>query len=227
MVVKSPNLISYTTVADSFCLNDTMYGMSDHHLSHSSLESLSENSLGRSPSIDNKSGDNYSSSPLSDTYQRGGSQSSLSDTMSPNEYTDLRSPGRHEGFFGPNPLFEANLSANSPYGNQTFGIFGGPSNMQQMCNNGPLPMIGNSMEMKSPLEIKSMQSPPFYSHELPHMHSQLPSPNSHRHMPPINIPSMPTFSGYRPYPQVNEIFAQSKQDFYMQPPFYNGYPNYW
>ena len=98
-----------------------------------------------------------------------------------------------------------------------------------------LPDLKSSMD-----SMKGVQSHPFLpSHDsMPTIHStggggggQLPpSPNPHRSsgMSPLSIPSIPPFSGYRSYPQVGDMFTPPpKQDFYMQSPFYPGYPNYW
>lgn len=230
MVVKASPL-SYT---DQFCFNDTMYTISDHLDNHTTQNDnvASATSINRqSPSLDNDSNGYYSASPPAGLYHRSGSQSSLSGTMSPPDYAELRSPRQENHFFGSsNSMFEQSLSPSTSYPSQSFGIFGSQANIQQICTSGPL-MINNSLEIKSPtLEIKqSIQPSPFYSEEqLPTIHNQLPSPNSQRsNAPPVNIPNMPTFSGYRPYQQVGEMFTPGKQEFYMQTPFYNGYPNYW
>lgn len=188
----------------------------------------------------NKSNSYYSASP-SDNFQRSNSQSSLSGTMSPQEYTDLRSPLRQDSAFFPQhntTMFDPTAVPNSgvtSYPAQSFGIFGGGNgNLQHLGNSGVHMMNNSGLDMNSKLEIKAnMQQSPhaFYAHESsqPPFHgNQLPSPNSHRsNMASLGLPSISPFPGYRPYPQINEVFP-SKQEFYMQSPFYPaGYPNYW
>lgn len=190
-----------------------------------------------SPNVDeNKANSYYSTSPT-DNFQRSNSQSSLSGTMSPQEYTDLRSPIRQDSAFFPNStMFDPSVAPNScinTYPAQSFGIFGGNGNVQHIGNSGVNMMNAGGLDMKSNLEIKAnMQQPhSFYSHEStqPAFHgSQLPSPNSHRsNMAPLGLQNVSPFPGYRPYPQINEVFGPTKQEFYMQSPFYPGYPNYW
>ena len=232
MVVKDSD-IGYPA---SIYFNDTMYSVSEAMDSTASqLENLtSANSIHNrhSPSLDGKSAGYYSTSPSSGNFQRPGSQSSLSGTMSPQDYGDMRSPTRQEAsFFTHTSLFDPTSgthSGSNTYAAQSFGIFGAPGNLQPVGNT--IPMMNTGMDIKPALEIKTnMQSHPFYSHEIiPQIHGQLPSPNSHRTgMGSLGIPSIPPFTGYRPYPQVNDIFSPAKQEFYMQSPFYPGYPNYW
>lgn len=183
-----------------------------------------------SPSIDDKANSYYSTSPT-DNFQRSNSQSSLSGTMSPQEYTELRSPIRQESsFFSNSTMFDPSGVPNSginTYPAQSFGIFGGNGNVQQIGNSGMHMMNAGGLD-KSNMQ----QSHSFYTHEptppAPFHGTQLPSPNSHRgNMAPLGLPSITSFPSYRPYPQINEVFGPTKQEFYMQSPFYPGYPNYW
>ena len=234
MVVKDTD-IPYPT---PIYFNDTMYSVSETMDSTATqLENLtSANSLHNrhSPNLDGKSTGYYSTTPSPGSFQRSNSQSSLSGTMSPQDYSDLRSPTRQEAsFFTHTSLFDPTSVAHSvtnTYPTPSFGIFGAPTNLQPVGNNGIIPMMNTGLDIKPSLEIKTnMQPHPFYTHEvMPPIHGQLPSPNSHRTgMGQLGIPSIPPFAGYRPYPQVNDLFTPTKQEFYMQSPFYPGYPNYW
>lgn len=232
MVVKDSDFIC----AESSYFNDAMYSVSesmDNSATH--LENIpSANSIHsrHSPSLDDKSPGYYSNcSPTA--FQRSGSQSSLS--LSPHDYNgDLRSPTRQEApfFTTHSTLFDptsVSSSCMNSYPTQSFGMFAAPGNVQAVGNNIPVSIM-NSMDIKPSLEIKAnVQTHPFYTHEIiPPMANQLPSPNSHRQsIAPLGIPNMPSFPGYRAYPQVNDIFGPAKQEFYMQSPFYPGYPNYW
>ncbi|XP_066911441.1 zinc finger protein ZIC 4-like isoform X2 [Clytia hemisphaerica] len=189
-----------------------------------------------SPSLDDKShGGYYSNGSPPDTFVRSSSQSSLTGTMSPTEYGDLRSPvNRQDTFFSQNQLFDS-----QPFPGQTYNVFGDNTTVQPLdsppVHHHHMMSPQQSLDIKSPLDVKPMQnSQQFYQHDVlqQQIPGQLPSPNSHRggNMSSIGIPSVssPYSAGYRPsYPQVNDMFGQSKQDFYMQSPFYPGYPNYW
>lgn len=224
MVVKDSEFI----YPGSAYFNDAMYSVSESmDNSTAQLENLSSaNSIHdrHSPSLDDKS-PGYYSTGSSSPFQRTGSQSSLS--LSPHDYNnDLRSPTRQEApfFTTHSALFDPSTVGNPGINNypaQSLAMFGPPA---------PVSIMNNTLDIKPSLEIKTnVQTHPFYTHEIiPQMNNQFPSPNSHRPpVPSLNVPNMPSFPGYRPYPQVNDLFSPTKQDFYMQSPFYPGYPNYW
>ena len=195
------------------------------------------------------------SSPVSeDDFQRSNSQSSLASTMSPHEYVDLRSPTRQETFFPQGHMFE---TFPGQFGGIFAAAASAENGLQSPVTHSHHMMSQQDLDIKSPLDVKlptnsvhqqqQQNAQHFYSHDIlpqgvPGGGGQLPSPNrgggGGAMVPLGGGPSMTPFNqGYhnhnhhhRPYQQINDVFgppATTKQDFYMQSPFYPGYPNYW
>ena len=213
------------------------------------LETLvSSNSIHHrhTPTLDQSKASYYSNSPPSTfqpsppsnhSFQRATSHpNSSSATLSPPEY-EIRSPTRQDApFFAHTTMFEASpappSSSPNTYTTQQFGLFTNQPGIPGTNQTPGMQMMNGNLELKPGMELKGgVQSPhPFYTHSsLPTLHDQLPpsSPNHRSPITPMGIPNMPYSAGYRPYPQVNDIFAPPKQEYFMQSPFYPGYPNYW
>ena len=238
MVIKENTYLQL----DSFCPNQSMYSFSSEEVTNTmdptnntppqfeALTSPQSITTRHSPSLDEKSSNGYySTESPTDTFQRSSSQSSLTGTMSPHDYTELRSPVRQETqtFFPQGQMFEQTHG----FPAQSFGVFG-TNSVHTIENNGGH-IMNNELDIKSPLEIKpTMQTgQQYYTHDVIQQGvpggGQMSSPNSHRgNMGTIGIPSISQFSGYRPYPQISDVYA-SKPEFYMQPPYFQTYPNYW
>jgi len=240
MVIKENSYLQL----DSFCPNESMFSFSSAEVTNGfnmdnanttptqfeALTSPQSVTTRHSPSLDDKSSNGYySTESPTDTFQRSSSQSSLTSTMSPHDYTELRSPVRQEAhtFFSQGQMFEQTHG----FPAQSFGVFE-TNAVHPVESNGH--MMHNELDIKSPLEIKpTMQSgQQFYTHDIIQQGipggGQMSSPNSHRgNMAALGIPSISQFSGYRSYQQINEVYASAKPDFYMQPPYFQGYPNYW
>lgn len=188
-------------------------------------------------------------------FQRSNSQSSLASTMSPHDYVDLRSPTRQDTFFPQGHMFETFpgqfggvfAAAASAEGLQSAVNHShhmmSPHDMDLKSPLDIKPSI-NTVQQQQQQQQQNQQH--FYTHDVPQQGlpgGQLPSPNRTTGsvgggaMVPLggSTGGLTGFQGYhnhhhRPYQQMNDVFgppASNKQDFYMQSPFYPGYPNYW
>ena len=188
-------------------------------------------------------------------FQRSNSQSSLASTMSPHDYVDLRSPTRQDTFFPQGHMFETFpgqfggvfAAAASAEGLQSAVNHSHHMMTQQDMdlNKSPLDIKPSTNTVQQQQQQQQQNTQHFYTHDVipqgvPGGGGQLPSPNRTTSgvggaMVPLGG-SAGGFQGYhnhhhsRPYQQMNDVFgppASTKQDFYMQSPFYPGYPNYW
>ncbi|NP_001296706.1 zinc finger protein ZIC 1-like [Hydra vulgaris] len=178
----------------------------------------------RSQSIDKN--DFYATTPVLNEFHR----TSVSESMAPQEYQDSRSPNREESsFFPSSALFDHNMPPIShQYNCQAFDAFLPSGTLH--ASNGFMHFPSGNSQMKATSEIRGDIQPHLFFPQAsaPLINAQI-SPNCQRHNigEPINIPSLSFPGEFRPYPQLNDIFSNVKQDFYMQTPLYSGYPNYW
>ena len=177
MVIKEDKFISdyHPFNHQSLCsFSEATYKM-ESHPNFENLTSPESITNRHSPSLDDKSNGYYSTDSPPNDFQRSGSHTSLSGTISPQEFAELRSPIRQEAFFAQNPVFDPSQAFQA----QQFGVFGGPAstNMQSVGSN---IHMNSGIDIKSPLEIKAnMQgTQPFYGHDMlqqPIHGGQLPS----------------------------------------------------
>ena len=182
----------------------------------------------RAQCIDNKQNEFYSTSPVLNEFQR----TSVSESITPQEYQELRSPSRQDStFFPSSSIFDptiASIPNPHQYSCQTFDTFMSSGTIHS--SNGLLHLPPGNSQMKASPEIRGDIQPHLFFPQgsTSIMNTQI-SPNSQRHSigETINIPNLSFPGEFRPYPQLNDIFSNVKQDFYMQTPLYSGYPNYW